>query len=76
MINLIEFEIEYSSVFYEVLVELANMYNKIPKFMIEILAEEKGIPHTQLDLLIWKFQKAGVLVILKNEGYYFAFRDL
>ena len=39
--------------------------------MIEIMAENYNIPLKEVKLLIAKFRKEGILLILKNEGYTF-----
>ncbi len=62
---------DYSDKFLEGLHYLATTYRKFPKFMIEIIAENYGIPSSKIKELIYKFRKEGVLVIVKNEGYTF-----
>lgn len=74
-LNKVKTKIDYSSQFNDVLIELAKLYKKFPKFMIEIFAENNGIPHSELDILIWKFKKNGVLILIKNEGYYFTLKN-
>lgn len=39
--------------------------------MIEIMAENYGIPTSNIKELIYKFRKKGILAIVKNEGYTF-----
>ena len=39
--------------------------------MIEIIAENHGIPASEVEELISIFNRNGVLKILKNEGYYY-----
>lgn len=62
---------DYSNKFLEVLHYLSTTYRKFPKFMIEIISENYGIPSSKIKELIYKFRKEGILVIVKNEGYTF-----
>ncbi|MGB5911105.1 MAG: hypothetical protein WBH31_07935 [Promethearchaeia archaeon] len=57
--------------FLEALHFLQNTYKKFPKFMIEIVAENYGIPSLEVKELITTFIRNGILKILKNEGYYY-----
>ena len=62
---------DYSETFLEMLQFLQLTYRKFPKFMIEIMAENYGIPLQEIKPLITKFRKEGILLILKGEGYTF-----
>ena len=64
-------DIDYSNRFLEVLQYLQSTYEKFPKFLIEIIAENFGIPSSEVKELIYMFRKKGMLKILKDEGYYF-----
>jgi hypothetical protein len=64
-------DIDYSNQFLEVLQYLQSTYKKFPKFMIEITAENYGIPATEVRDLIYIYMKNGILKILKKEGFYF-----
>jgi hypothetical protein len=66
-------DIDYSNRFLEVLQYLQSTYKKFPKFMIEITAENYGIPPQEIKELIYLHMKNGILKILKNEGFYFQF---
>ena len=57
--------------FSEILLELSKLYGKFPKYMLEIMAENYGIPALELKLLIKSFKKQGVLTVLKNEDFYY-----
>jgi len=57
--------------FSEILLELSKLYGKFPKYMLEIMAENYGIPAKELKLLIRSFKKQGVLTVLKNEDFYY-----
>jgi len=57
--------------FSEILLELSKLYGKFPKYMLEIMAENYGIPALELKLLIKSFKKKGVLTVLKNEDFYY-----
>ena len=62
---------DYSETFLKVLQFLQLTYWKFPKFMVEIMAENFGIPVKEIKPLMHKFRKKGILRILKNEGYTF-----
>ena len=62
---------DYSKRFLEVLQYLQSTYKKFPKFMIEITAEEFGIPNQDINDLIYIHMKDGILKILRNEGFYY-----
>ena len=62
-------EIDYSERFLEVLHSLQKSYKKFPKFMIEIIAENSGIPPSEVKKLFNTYRKNGILKILKNEGF-------
>ena len=64
-------DIDYTNRFLEVLQYLQSTYEKFPKFLIEIIAENFGIPSSEVKELIYMFRKKGMLKILKDEGYYF-----
>ncbi len=64
-------DIDYSNKFLEVLQYLQSTYKKFPKFMIEIIAENYGIPPSEVKELIYIYRKKGTLRILKDEGYYY-----
>ncbi|MFX1316211.1 MAG: hypothetical protein ACFE9T_10130 [Promethearchaeota archaeon] len=66
---------DYSEIFLEVLQFLQSTYKKFPKFMIEVMAENFGIPLKEIKPLINKFRKEGILIILKNEGYTFTLNN-
>ncbi len=62
---------DYSETFFEMLKVLQRTYRKFPKFMIEIMAENSGIPLKEIKPLLNKFRKEGILLIMKDEGYTF-----
>ena len=66
-------ETDYSERFLEALHSLQKSYKKFPKFMIEIVAENYGIPLEEIKELIIVYTKNGILKILKNEGFYYQF---
>jgi len=67
---------DYSEIFLEMLQYLQLTYKKFPKFMIEIMADNFGIPSSEIKPLIRKFRKKGILLILKNEGYTFTLNKI
>ena len=64
-------EIDYSARFLDALHSLQKSYKKFPKFMIEIIAEEYGIPNNEVKKLITLYTKNGILKILRKEGFYY-----
>ena len=68
-------EIDYSERFMEALHSLQKSYKKFPKFMIEIIAENYGIPNAEVKKLFNTFRRNGILKILKNEGFYYQLND-
>lgn len=62
---------DFKERFCEVLLELSRLYGKFPKYMLEIMAENYGIPAFELKLLIRSFKKRGILAVLKNEDFYY-----
>jgi len=52
---------DYTVLFQTLLNSLASTYKKFPAYMIEILAQDYGIPPLELKLLIRRFIKNGVL---------------
>ncbi len=59
-------EIDYSSNFTEVILDLSRLYKKFPKYLIEIKAEDYQIPENELNKLINSAIKNGILI--KNSG--------
>lgn len=59
----------YVNRFLKALRYLHRIYTKFPKFMIEIMAENFGVPSPEVKELISRFKKSGFLILVKNEGY-------
>jgi transcriptional antiterminator Rof (Rho-off) len=57
--------------FKALLYNLANLYGKFPRYMIEIMAENNGISSGEIPRLIEIFEKQGILVQLKDDGLYY-----
>jgi NADH:ubiquinone oxidoreductase subunit E len=72
---MVETYIDYSNKFMEALDYLQSTYKKFPKFMIEIIAEEYGIPNNEVKELITKYTKNGILSIQRSEGFYYQLND-
>jgi len=64
-------EFDYKGRFNEMLMELSKLYGKFPKYLLEIMAENYGIPHSELCVLINEFKKNNILVIVKEADSYF-----
>ncbi len=69
-------ERDYSEKFLEALHSLQKKYRKYPKFMIEIIAENHGIPPLEVKKLIPIFRRNGMLKIFKNEGFSYQLNDI
>lgn len=63
--------IDFKEQFSEILLELSKLYGKFPKYMLEIMAENYGIPALEFKFLIKSFKKQGILTVLKNENFYY-----
>ena len=72
---MVETCIDYSNKFLEALEYLHSTYKKFPKFMIEIIAEEYGIPNNEVKELINTYTKNGILKIQRSEGFYYKLND-
>lgn len=62
-------EINYAEKFSAMLVELSNLYNRFPKYMIEIMAEDYQIPQIELKNLIRNAKKSGELTKNDDDTY-------
>ncbi|GAH52411.1 unnamed protein product, partial [marine sediment metagenome] len=57
-------EFDYKGKFNEMLMELSKLYRQFPKYMLEIMAENYGIPHSELSVLINEFKKNEILIVV------------
>ena len=64
-------EFYYKGRFNDMLMELSKLYRKFPKYVIEIMAENYGIPHSELSVLINEFKKNEILIVVKDADFYF-----
>jgi len=64
-------EFDYKGKFNEMLMELSMLYGKFPKYLLEIMAENYGIPQSELSLLINEFKKNETLIVVKEVDFYF-----
>lgn len=64
-------ESDYKGKFNEMIMELSKLYRKFPKYMLEIMAENYGIPHSELSVLINEFKKNEILIVVKEADFYF-----
>ncbi len=60
---------DYQIKFKKVLIKLSEMYNKFPLYMIEMMAEDYGIPESEIKLITTKLIRQGILVRLNNNSY-------
>ena len=62
-------ENDYLYKFKKMLIELSEMYNEFPFYIIEMMAEDYGIPESEVKLMTTMFVKQGILVRLNNISY-------
>lgn len=64
-----ENEKEYEQKFEEMLIELSKMHDSFPFYILEIMADNYGIPVSEVKLLTRSFIKKGILKRLKDYYY-------
>ncbi|MBY9016375.1 MAG: DUF1922 domain-containing protein [Candidatus Lokiarchaeota archaeon] len=64
-------EIDYKQKFSEMLLELSKLYKRFPEYMLEIMAENYGIPILELEVLIRNAKKSGMLIKNGNDDTYY-----
>jgi len=62
-------EDDFSHQFKKMLKEISSTYKKFPDYVLEVMADNYGIPHSQVKLLKKLFQKEGILEQLDNKSY-------
>ena len=55
--------------FRKMLFEISAMYKKFPIYIIEVMADNYGIPASELKNLAKNFQKQGILIRLDDYSY-------
>ncbi|MFX0167311.1 MAG: DUF1922 domain-containing protein [Candidatus Hodarchaeota archaeon] len=55
--------------FEKMLKEIYSTYKKFPLYIIEIIADNYGIPASELEVLTRSFQKKGILIRLNDNSY-------
>lgn len=71
-----EQEIDYIGNFTEMLLELSKFYKRFPKYMLEIMAKDYGIPAIELKMLIRNAKKSGVLIKNGDHDLYYRQKKL
>jgi ribosomal protein L30E len=61
----------YSEIFYALLKDLFRSYKIFPRYIMEIMAENYGIPTNEVNLLIREFRNKGILTLFKKNSYYY-----
>lgn len=64
-----ENEEEYDQKFKEMLIEISKLHKSFPFYIIEIMADNYGIPKSELRLLTRQFERLGMLERLKDYTY-------
>ena len=64
-------ENNYDEKFNGMLIELSKLYGKFPKYLLEIMADNYGIPNSELTMLINESKKKGSLIVVKEADFYF-----
>lgn len=62
-------ENDYFYKFKKMLIKLSEMYNEFPFYIIEMMAEDYGIPESEVKLMTPMFVKQGILIRLNNNSY-------
>jgi len=61
---------EFKETFIKMLIDLSQKYNSFPFYIIEIMADNYGIPEAEVKFLTRSFQKQGILKRLKDYSYH------
>lgn len=62
-------EEDYSHQFKNMLEEISSTYKKFPSYVLEVMADNYMIPHSQLKFLKKQFQNKGILKKLEGNSY-------
>ena len=66
-------EIDYTSKFTEMLLELSKLYKRFPNYMLEIMADDYQIPQIELKTLIRSAKKTGMLIKYDDDDIYYRY---
>ncbi len=66
-----EQENNYTEKFNEMLLELSSLYNRFPKYLLTIMADDYGIPLSELSVLISEFTHNNTLIVVEEAESYF-----
>ena len=69
-------EIDYTSKFAEMLLELSKLYKRFPNYLLDIMATDYGIPATELKTLIRSAKKSGMLIMNGDDDLYYRQKKL
>ena len=64
-------EVDYEERFAEMLFELSKLYKRFPRYMLEIMAENYGIPAIELKTLITNAKKSEILTKNGDNDLYY-----
>lgn len=67
-------EIDYTGKFNEMLLELSKLYERFPKYMLEIMAQSYGIPALQTKNLVRNAILSGKLVKNGDDDLYYKYQ--
>ena len=62
-------ESDYLPQFKNMLLELVDLYTKVPYYVFDIFADNYNIPESELKILIRLFQKKGVIILDEDNMY-------
>ncbi len=65
-------ETDYEEEFVEMLSELSKLYKGFPKYMLEIMAKDYGIPAIELKTLESSAKKSGMLIKDGGDDMYYS----
>ena len=66
-----EKEVDYNNKFERLLNNLSRRHKTFPKYMIEIMSEDYGIPFEEVKGLINSFRKSNILQLVKEKEFYY-----
>ncbi len=67
-------EVDYGQKFTEMVLEISKLYKRFPKYLLEIMAEDYGIPALELKTLIRSAKKSGILNIDGDNDLYHRYK--
>ncbi|MBY9009170.1 MAG: hypothetical protein KGD74_04835 [Candidatus Lokiarchaeota archaeon] len=67
-------ETDYEEKFTDMLSELSKLYKRFPKYMLEIMSKDYGIPAIEVKILIRNAKKSGTLIKNGDNDLYYRYK--